>query len=61
MIQIPECHRCGEPCLQVYALQANQSTHRVEFSKLRAGARDADPRIIWLCADCVDEIAEAMA
>lgn len=56
----PTCSRCDEPCVEIYSVEKGRRRWDAPMGFAETFYHD-DPRIIWLCADCVDEVAEAMA
>lgn len=56
----PVCARCDQLCSEVYAIKRGWLVERVTWGQAshRLQAETMDPRIIWLCAPCTDEVAE---
>jgi hypothetical protein len=53
----PMCHLCSEPCMSVYSLSYSSPRRTL----LAESEFDDDPRILWICADCVDWASERLA
>ncbi len=51
----PPCSRCEQPCREIY----NQAGR--ERWPINGAPWQLTTAVIWLCADCVDEIVEALA
>ena len=54
------CQRCGEEIREIYTWAGNGTARRVPVT-LHTGPFEGWTQVIWLCADCVDEVAEATA
>lgn len=58
IVKPPTCTRCDHPCETIYIVDRRRVVRAPWGSNPQLTAEVANDRIRWLCADCVDEIAQ---